>query len=137
MNYQNLPNHNLTNGPGGQPESGADLPGFLANKLAPFTVEAAPDSYADIQARLGASRRRKGFWLWTTGALLLGGLLLGLLWQNMSPATNPTTNAIQGSKPSLPKAPKNMPEGSGIQPAQTGLIDGGLAQASEPAVTRL
>ena len=132
MNHEDLSNHNLADGPGGQPGSGADMPGFLADKLGLFTVEAAPDSYADIKARLRASRRRGGFWLWPAGAFLLVSILLGLLWQHMSPATKPTAYAIEATNGSAPKAPKNMPDGGG-EVAQSSAIDVGIADASTPA----
>ena len=131
MQSHDLPEHNQAYGQGGQAGRGDDLPGFLAGKLGPITAEAAPDSYANIQARLAAERRRRGFWLWATGALLIGGLLMGLLWHGKGLATAPPPIAIRATAPGLPPAASNAAGHTEAEIAKDGQMDHAITRSSE------
>ncbi len=86
--------------PGG---NGSHLPGFLAPKLAPMQAPAAPGSFADIQARLKAERRRRALWFWTLGlALLLAGSLLALRYTRLASEPAVPTISSQHRRPDVP-----------------------------------
>ena len=83
--------------PGG---NGSELPGFLAPKLAPLRADAAPGSFADIQARLKAERRRRAIWLWSLGlAVLLAGGLLALRYTRSGAMPSDPQMASQAEAP--------------------------------------